>query len=303
MAGMNNSVNELAAGDFGDAAIRDFLLTKIPPANRSAFEHRLLSDEKFAQRVQLGELQLCDDYACGRLSRRSRKLFEDHFLVTADRNRQLQISRVLSDRLRPSRRQRLQRLLAEGIKPALNVRQPLWRWTFAALLFLLLGATGWLVVKKEPQIKEEITKRIRRSHASVQPTPAEANHPVNASTPQHQASSSPRLEHDGSNESPQPVYLNPVQTAGSAASLSIKVPENQPAVHFELGMANRGAAEYQAEVVTMQGQTIFKAAVTAKDEKVGVEVPAGLLTQGKFKIRLRDRGSKHALATYLFEVQ
>src|SRR5690242_9236057 len=78
--------------DFSNDVIRHFLLGQLIPAEQRRFEERLLGDDEFAARVRLAEIDLTDDYACRRLKTADRTLFEEYFLVSAERHRIFMVS-------------------------------------------------------------------------------------------------------------------------------------------------------------------------------------------------------------------
>src|SRR6266480_3267422 len=84
--------------EFTDDAIRRFLFGRLGFAEQTAFEERLFTDDSLEARVRLAEFDLADDYALERLSAADRKAFEKKFLLSAERKRQLTISRALGDR-------------------------------------------------------------------------------------------------------------------------------------------------------------------------------------------------------------
>src|SRR6266446_7528188 len=83
---------------FSEETIRRFLLGSLRASEQPLFEQRLMSDVALDARARLVELDLADDYACGRLTTPDRKLFEQRFLVTVGRQRKLRVSKLLHDR-------------------------------------------------------------------------------------------------------------------------------------------------------------------------------------------------------------
>src|SRR5216110_1364386 len=81
--------------EFSDEAVRRFLLGSLSPTEQSRFEHSLFADEALDERVRLAELELSDDYTANLLGRADRELFRRRFLLTADREKKLEVSRAL----------------------------------------------------------------------------------------------------------------------------------------------------------------------------------------------------------------
>src|SRR6267378_600781 len=84
--------------EFSDETIRSFLLGRLSAVEQPLFEQCLFIDDGLDARVRLAEFDLADDYAYGRLNTSDRKLFEQNFLVTFNRQQKLQVSEVLRDR-------------------------------------------------------------------------------------------------------------------------------------------------------------------------------------------------------------
>src|SRR5437867_7338350 len=189
MANKTQRSNKHTPSEISDAMIRRFLLARLDSEQQSAFEQSLFADPRLEQRVRLGECELTDDYAFGRLSIRERQLFQQKFLVSSARKHQLTVSNTLRDRFTSVTAKvnlPLKRTFTKELRSVFNLRQLSWKIAFAALLFLLLVGTSWLVIKKEPQIKEEITRRFTGKRAVTQTSPVESNHPVGSSSPQHE---------------------------------------------------------------------------------------------------------------------
>src|SRR5262252_5310259 len=87
---------------YSDETIRQFLLGALSAAELANFEQSLFTDDELSERVRLAELELSDEYAAGRLSGPEQNLFETGFLLTADRQRELNVSRALQTLTFPS---------------------------------------------------------------------------------------------------------------------------------------------------------------------------------------------------------
>ena len=93
MAGNNGQFEQANSSGFPDEMIRRFLLGDLNATERPVFEQRLLIDDALAARVRLADLELADDYAYGQLSRAERELITEKFLLNADRERKVRVSR------------------------------------------------------------------------------------------------------------------------------------------------------------------------------------------------------------------
>lgn len=76
-------------------SIRSYLLNQLSSSKQQAVELQLLSDETFADELEIVEDELIDEYLKGELSRKERASFEKYFLVHEVRRRKLQTSEAL----------------------------------------------------------------------------------------------------------------------------------------------------------------------------------------------------------------
>src|SRR5260221_2141164 len=163
--------------EFSDDAIRRFLLGDLNAIEQPLFERRLFTDLGLDVRVGRAELELADDYAFDRLSAGQRLLFEERFLLTADRQQKLHVSKVLRDRFSTSQPLApLQMTVAQKLKKMLGLDRPVSRIAFGVLMLLLILGTAWLLIK-EPRIRERLTTQLPRRLAPAN-VPRPADHPT-----------------------------------------------------------------------------------------------------------------------------
>jgi hypothetical protein len=316
MTSGNNDQFELDDwADFTDQTIRRFLLGSLTASEQSAFERRLLVDNALAARVRLAEFELTDDYAYERLSDAERALLAETFLLTADRQQKVRVSISLRDQFAPAAATGAQASATAYVKrlrSILSFGQPAWRFAFAAVVFLVLVGTVWVVVK-ESRIKDEIKRRIE---AMRTPPPAnaprKASHPANNSTPEHQTSPSPMPVHDQTAPtSPASVVaLTLTVTPPGLETPAANLPKGeQDIVRLQLVLKPEQPGPYRAELLNIDGQLVFSAeSLKAADNgnaQVAFDVPARLLTIGGYQIRLgRDKAvGNEVLASYYFRVR
>jgi hypothetical protein len=312
MAEDHHHLHENGSRDFPDETIRRFLFGRLSALEQPAFEQHLFADDSLNARVRLAELELADDYAYGRLDETERELFEEKFLVSADRRRKVKVSRVLRDRF-VSAPVETKTAFVDRLRPLLGLTRPAWIYAFGVVIFILLIGTVWVVVKKEPRIKEEITKRWPRRRSPVPTSPVETNHPTNKSMPEHQTSPSPMPVHE---------QTSPTSTAGVTVSLtlagssdssnmpSVNLPRGeQEVVRLQIVLKPDQSGPYRVELLTGDGQSVFSAeAIKAADNgsaQIDFDVPARLLKTGNYQVRLgrQNAGAKEILGSYYFRVQ
>ena len=289
--------------EFPDEMIRRFLLGGLSSSEQPGFERQLFSDDGLDGRVRRVEFELADDYAYGRLNQAERDLFEKKFLVSADRRRKIEVSSVLRERFASAPVAKLG--VVERLGSLFSVTRPVWRLAFGAVLLLILFGMALLVIK-EPRLPQRIANRIIPRRPAPRRTPQEASHPTNNSSPQHQETPSPMPDHDQSSSSTVSVGL----AVDSGVAPTVSVPKGaQDSVRFQLAVPADQRGPYRAELLTIEGQTVFSAeSIRAADTpgaSVAFDVAAALLKPGNYQIKLtrENAGAKESVGNYYFRVQ
>jgi hypothetical protein len=310
MADKNEQFDQDNSSEFSDEAVRRFLLGELSAAEQPLFEQGLFTDVGLDARVRLAELDLADDYAYGRLNGAERELLEEKFLVSADRQCKVEVSRVLRDRFASVAVVEGKATFAAGLRSLFGFTRPAWRIAFGVLILLILFGTVWLVIK-EPRIAGQITNRIIPRHSPPQSAPREAGHPANTSMPEHQITPSPMPVHDQTAASPVSVSiaLMPAVSPQTSEMPALNLPKDgQDVVRLQLALKPDQTGPYRAELVTIEGSPVFSAdSLNPADSRAGInfDVPARLLKAGDYQIKLSrvDGGSKGSVASYYFRVQ
>jgi hypothetical protein len=277
-----------------DYAIRQFLLAQLPSSQQSLFELSLFTNEQFEQRVRLSELAVVHDYVCGRLTKPERTLFENNFLITEARADLLTVSRALRQRFAgvTTGRSLAETQLFTGIRTH-------WRIAFAALLILVLLGTAWIGIRKEPQIKEAIIRQFVRKPLQPETRPTDSHHSTNTSNPQHTRESGPLPEHARVN----PQFVTPKPDRANAPSIVLSASKDA-VVRLELPLRFDPSDEYDAELLTAQGEPVFTAKADGSAVvSLQVDVPAVLLKPGEYNVRVVNARLKQTEMTYYFRVQ
>lgn len=311
MASNDGQFEQANSSGFPDEMIRRFLLGDLNATERPVFEQRLLVDDALAARVRLAELELADDYAYRQLSSAERELITEKFLLSADRERKVRVSRSLRDHFAPAPIASIgSSAYFNKLRSVFDRAQPAWRFAFAAVIFILLIGTVWVVVKKEPGIKEALTHPFRK-HSSSSTEPTVSHHPTNVSAPEHQTSPSPMPVHDQTAASPLivSVALLPMASSPGDATPWISLPKgDEDIARLQLAVKPDQLGPYRAELLTSEGQPVLSGElIKAPDNgaQVNFDVPARLLKSGDYQIRLsRDNaGANENLGSYYFRVQ
>jgi hypothetical protein len=293
----NNSI------EFSDEAIRRFLLGRLRSPEQLTFERQLFSDPRLDTRVRLAEFELADEYAYRRLGVSERERFEEKFLVTADRRRQVEVSSALRDRFASVSVWKTKSTFIARLGTLSS-----WRLAFGVAVLLILFGAAWLVIK-EPRIAERITNKMIPRRSSPRSGPQEVHHSTNASGPEHQMTPAPMPAHDQRSSSLVSLALVPAASFDRDNLPSLTLPKGEQAiVRLQLALTLDQPGTYRAKLLTVDGKTVFSAesimAPESGSEQIDFDVPARLLKSGNYQIRLaRDNaGMKENLGRYYFRV-
>jgi len=300
---MNDFIRELSQQpwqDFSDDAIRRFLLAELSTNKQTAFERALFDDSSLEARVRLAELALADDYALRRLRPRERAAFQERFLLTASRRRQVEVSTVLGERFAAHSKSSELPLQATG-GTLFTIKHAAWKWGFAAAVLALLLGGVWLVTK-EPQFVKRFVPRRVPPRAVVAPTPEVAHHAVSSSkSPTHKEEPPSSLSHEFATET---VVLNSKTTVDNATLVTLSQP-HAPFVHLQLMLDGVDSSSYHAELMTRAGETVYSAeglVAGAAGDRIDLNVPIGQLKPGEFQVKL-TRNFDGASTTYYFRAR
>ncbi len=285
---------------FSDEAIRRFLLGSLNSTEQSAFEHLLFTDEGMEERVRLAELELSDDFAANRLSSVERNLFRQRFVLTADRQRQLEVSKALQINFTTATVSSPVPFW-QRVANNFDIRRHAWKYAFAALTLVLLVLTAALLVKREnSRLAGEPGKPPRvapRPSATSNPQPA--HHPPNAGSPAH-AETPPALPlHDGLTTS---VVLDSATPIESAPTIST----SGDVITVQLKLGQPLAESYDLNVMTSAGESVFSSySLRRENEIVAFDLPTSSLKPGDFQIGLTrvEVDSKQGAGIYYFRIR
>jgi hypothetical protein len=291
---------ETKSQTFSDETIRRFLLGRLDPAEQSGFEYSLFVDETLEERVRLAELELSDDYTANRLSHAERNLFRQRFLLTADRETELQVSKSLHHNFADSHS-----IARSGFWPSVvdifDVRRHAWKYAFATLaLMLLMFAIALLIKREPPRIANPFRPPKPTPRASGASSPLRTNHSTNAPAPSHGETSPTLPLHEGLTTS---VVLDSKTTLDSAPTIAT----NGDSVTVQLRLDDPLADAYDVNIMTMNGESVFSASAVqrAEENTLSFEVPATTIKQGDFQIVLArvDGDASQRAGTYYFRVR
>lgn len=286
---------------FSEEAIRRFLLGKLSQPELAAFEQSLVTNDELSERVRLAELELSDDYVANRLSESERQGFAAGFLLTADRQWQLNVSRALQQKLSAPTRVRMHKSILARFVSLFDVRAHAWKYAFAALILMLLLGTALLLKREQLRIAGgPPSSRSPAPKLTGTPTTQPMHHVPNSAPPTH-AEQSPALPlHEGLTPS---VVLN----ANTPLEAAPVIRTSGDVLTLELRLDQPLAGCYDVHVMTTSGESVFieNAIKRTEADTLGFDVPASAIESGDFQIVLMraDSEPKQRAGTYYLRVR
>ncbi|HKP37292.1 MAG TPA: hypothetical protein VJT71_10565 [Pyrinomonadaceae bacterium] len=276
-----------------DETLRQYLLCRLAESERANIDQLLLADNAFAERVEVAESQLIDEYASGELDPREQELFMSRFMTTDERRQKLRLSSAL-------------RQYAQPPSPVVQETRSTWWAAFSeffsftpatgwatvgsfALLLLVLGLAWWLTTR---------TSHIEPPVAKQQATPAVSPLPETSPAPIAQASQ-PEDQPTPETAAPATVasfVLLPGALRSGGEMTRVVVPGGErDIVRLNLVLEADGEGTYQAELATAEGQKVMVRsglkAVRNGHNKIILTVPARLLHTRDYQIKLARQKS------------
>lgn len=283
---------------FSDGTIRRFFLAQLSRSERSAFETALLTNLQLERRARLVEIELIDNYAADRLRANECAAFQQKFLVTAARQKKLEVSAALQRNLANDLPQRAY----SSAEPAFLRPHLAWRLAFAIFMLAILLASV-MVVRREPQIVRKVIPKRWRPVAVATPTPQTAHHATSSSeSPVHRDEQPPLPAHEAS---PQTIVLRANSSADNSPMVSLTNNAAQ-AVRLELMLQRSESATFKAVVTTSSGEVVYEVReINSQDtNRLDFDVPVERLRPGDFQVTLtRTNGEASGVGTFYFRVQ
>ncbi len=127
--------------------MRDFLLGTLDGDYKTQFEERILTEPGVYEELLVVEEELIDQYLAGELSALEQEQFERHFLITAERQKNLRFGKLLqqyaNSRINLTEREEL----PIPVQSFPLLRTPVRRWSALAVLAAVVGCAGIILVR------------------------------------------------------------------------------------------------------------------------------------------------------------
>jgi hypothetical protein len=306
-----------------ETELRRYLLGELPLEEQVLVEQRLFLDSDYAELLQAVEDDLIDEYLTDELEEHEREKFKNHFLLLPEHSADLRIAQALKKYLTPE----------SNPSPASNTNNDdprifpvsffskpfVWLSVTVAAL-ILFSIVAWLVF------------RAVRGPSANAPMQANDSQPVNTSPDKRQPTPLPKNDNreetadkgntngsgptpENSNKPPERQYLatkiepytltagGPSRAGGSTKKLAIYT--DTKAVRLTLPLEFTESYEkYRAEL--MRGaRKINTLSVTSqpdvKPPSVSVEIPADILQEQRYWIKLYGIPAEHQAAEFAVE--
>lgn len=246
--------------------LKHYLLGELEPERQRHVEEKLLAEGKYLEELLMAEDELIDNYLAGSLSQSEQAKFDDHFLLTSERQQKLRFAKTFRqyvanaanaespDSVDHIPHAALSRQLLPSFLQALN---PLTRFPLAAALLLTVIFSSLLI-----------------SNYTLQ----------RAGDTQEMASDT------GQASSTILVALTPGLVRDAGELKRVNIPPGAGRVQFRLESASDGYNNYRA-ILLAEGREILtldqlKAEASDGAKAVTLVLPARLLTQGDFQLKL-----------------
>jgi hypothetical protein len=255
--------------------MRAYLLGTLDEDQRTQLEEGILSDPQIYEELLIAEEDLIDQYLAGALSEIEIDQFENHFLITADRQKKLRFGSLLqtyvnshSPVLQPKPFTSVRTSPAPLSSLSFSSRPVM---AFAAMLVALVGIAwvGWFAMKKSA---DQVSLPIIPPHLTVTLKP-------------------------GSTGSPQ------------TTTPRVNVAPKGYQVKLELELSNPIFRNYKSELIRANKSLKVSDELTleAKGEQhvVPFTVPGEMLSPGEYQVRLSgvsDSGADAFIDNYLFRI-
>jgi hypothetical protein len=255
--------------------MRDYLLGTLDGDRKTQFEERILTVPSVYEELLVAEEELIDQYVAGELSALEQQQFETHFLITAERQKNLRFGKLLH---KYAKSQTDLTELEESPIPVDQsfslLRTPVRRWSALAVLAAIFGCAGIIFVRGLVN-KREAACVVRETNSRVMT-----------------------------------VTLSPGSAAsGGSTTQQVNVPPRGVEVKLELELANPTFRNYKSELFRENKslQVANKLTSEAKGEQhvVPFTVTGEMLSPGDYQVKLSgvlDSGADEFIDNYSFRV-
>ncbi len=297
-----------------------YLLGDLPEDEQTRLEDRAFSEPEYLLTLQAIEKDLIDEYVRGELTGSEQRKFEEYFLASDGRRRKVEFARALAQvsaeySAAAGRAANASPRSAWESLPALLRRRNLaLRFSFAALVLLLLVAGLWIIRERRQsqteqarnpptpkisppvQVNKEVPTPEEFAHNVATPTPA-ANKPIASPEESRAVIASLLLLPGTSRGSENPPQLF-IPAAATSAQLRIAIESGEPYKHFRVELRSSAGKPISTHAN-------LQANPSRTGRIISWIIPANLLEDGLYELALsgvNEQGQLEAIGYYYFKV-
>ena len=232
--------------------IRQYLLGQLEEGQQQVIEQRLLTEDDLFEELEVAEDELSDEYVADELTPVDRKQFEQYFLSTPERQRELRFATDLRQYLakKTARDEATERSVS--LSPGLRSEQVPLGWLGQTQLFRIAAIAAFVVV---------IAGGLWFTR-------------LNRHTPTSYATFTLIIGNNNRADGGQATEIN-LPLAADAVRLYLKLPE-----------ALDQAARFRVELLKDSGETINIEKVARVEQAAVIELPDAQLSRGQYALKL-----------------
>ena len=296
--------------------LKEYLLSALSAEETERLDELSFTDDWFVQELRAVEDDLVDAYVRGELDSRLRTQFETRYLSSPLRQEKVGLAKALHHYEPESRKLVVQqRDQPSALRPFfpqfLTTRA--WQWTFAAVLLVLIGLSGWLIfqerrVNQVPQSELARNSAEKDRVASVNPSHElgpDLTKPSADTTSEEKKKPEPGVAVEIAS-----IALAPqVRSETAVPAVSVKSATGYVAVGLDLEPNEYSL--YRVELLRQSTREVLWRANNLSsrkhdgDQTVNVRLPAGLLSSESYVLRvsgLSKTGGSEFISDYRFRV-
>jgi hypothetical protein len=296
--------------DSQERLMRRYLLGELPESEQSALEEQYFSDSERLDEVWAVENQLVDDYARGRLSRKERQRFENHYLASPRHRERVEFARMLleaadKESVGETVSSWRQRLIATFRGPQL-----VWGLSLAALLLAVAGG-AWFLTERS-RLQDQLAT-LRSERAATQERERELAEQIAAERRQNDQLAA-ELERLRERETPRPTIFSFLLTSGllrgGGEPQRLTIPRGADQVELRMRLEANDYTSYQAVIRTVEGAEVFsrqniKPRAGRNGATIAIKAPATKLSAGDYILTLSGltpAGAVEEVNRYFFRI-
>ncbi|HSE30204.1 MAG TPA: hypothetical protein VLA93_01375 [Pyrinomonadaceae bacterium] len=296
--------------------LKDYLFSALSAEETERLDGLSFTDDRFVQELRAVEDDLVDAYVREELEARLRTQFETRYLSSPLRQEKVAFAKALHhyelEDQKPVAQRRDQPWALRTFFPRFLTNRG-WQWTFAAVLLVLIGLSGWLIFQKRrvnqvPQ--NELARNDAEKDRLASPNPSHELQPQLTKPSAETNSEEKKKPEPGAAVEIASITLAPqVRSETAVPAVSVKSATGYVAVRLDL--EPNEYSTYRVELLRQSTREVLWRANNLSsrkhdgDQTVNVRLPAGLLGSESYVLRvsgLSKTGGSELISDYRFRV-